>query len=56
MKVGKAGAALRQRVNVRRGDLAAESADVAEAPVVGYQQHDVGTRRRFRGCGGAQPG
>ena len=37
----RVGAAGRQRVQVRRGDLAAVTADVGEAHVVRHDEHDV---------------
>ena len=48
VEVGKAHAVPCQRVEVGRGDLAAVGADVAETPVVGQQQHDVGSRGGLR--------
>ena len=44
MKVGKAHALVRQRIQIRCRDLAAKSADIAKAPVVSDQHHDVGAR------------
>ena len=44
MKVGKAHALVRQGIQIRRRDLAAKSTDIAKAPVVSHQHHDIGAR------------
>ena len=44
VKIGKTHALVRQGIEIRRGDLAAKSADIAKAPVVRHQHHDIGAR------------
>src|SRR3546814_18771098 len=55
VKVGKAHPGMRESIDVRRRIASAEGADVAEPPVVGDEDHDIGVRRlglyRRRGVG-----
>src|SRR3546814_12744458 len=60
VKVGKAHPGMRESIDVRRRIASAEGADVAEPPVVGDEDHDIGVRRlglyrrRGVGLGGAE--
>ena len=53
MEVRKAHARMGQGVQVRRGHLAAKSAQVGKAPVVGDQHDDIGSLARLGGHDGA---
>ena len=55
MEIRKTQTGVRQRIEMRRVDFAAECAQIRKAPVVGHQHHEIGTlgrrarRRRRRG-------